>query len=63
MRAIRGDTVMQGAIELLAGPSADAGIPVGRDVGGIDRAERGVKGQTAGKSRAMGLGVAAGAVA
>ena len=63
MGAARRDAIMQGAVEILFAPAADPGLPVGRDIGGIDRAEGGVEGNTAGKILAVGRCVAAGAIA
>src|SRR5579883_2116836 len=63
MMAVGGDAVMQGAVELIGGPGADAGRPVGGDVGRIDGAELGTEGQSPGKRRAMLARMAASTIA
>ena len=54
---------MHGAHERLLGPGADPGLGIGRDVGGVDGAERGRQRQAAGKGPPARRGVANAAVA
>ena len=54
---------MQGGVELISRPVADAGLAIWRDVGRIERAERRRHGQPAGEQRTAGIGVAGNAVA
>ena len=55
--------VMHHLVELVGRPLADAGLRIGRDVGGVERAERRLHRQAAGKGLAFARGVAGDAVA
>ena len=55
--------VMHHLVELVGRPHPDAGLRIGRDVGGVERAERRLHRQAAGKGLAFARGVAGDAVA
>ncbi len=61
--AVRRDACTHGAIELREGVAADSGFDVGRDVGGVNHAERRVHSQSARQRFAVGRGVACDAIA
>ena len=63
MLATLADSLMQGPEEFLVAPSPDARLPVGSDVGRVDRADHGqLERQAAGKGLAAGRGVAGRAI-
>ena len=55
--------VVHHLVELVGRPHADAGLRIGRDVGGVERAERRLHRQAAGKGLAFARGVTGDAVA
>src|SRR5260221_6926742 len=64
MRAVLGNALAQGAVEIREAPGAEPGLLVRRDVGRIERAERRRQGAAAGEALAivLGIGVAAEAI-
>ena len=60
--ALAVDALVHGAPKGLERPRADAGLRVGRDVGGVDGAERRRQGEAAGIGLAARRGVADGAI-